>query len=655
MRKTAILLFALFSTTLAFARPVDLNSELQLAQNFWHYSLGQRSTLQHIACDKYDNILLFTSHDGGFIIMPSDDAVQPVLGYSTTQKLDINNLPIQLEELLNHYNEQIELIQQLGLTPSERTQSLRKQLQMKVIVKGGDSIEPLLETLWDQDPYYNDLCPTNTVAGCAAIAQAQVMRYWKWPIIGKGSHKYKYNGQILSADFGNTVYQWDLMPSQLDYTSSDKEIEATATLIYHIGVGLEMSYNSAANGGSGAIGFIETPGYPSINNSLKDYFYYKEDMQVISKSSGYNDSTWAVALIDDLKKKHPIVYTGHSTAGGHAFVCDGYETRLDDVYFHFNFGWSGIGDGYFTVKDICPNVSPTGEVGQTYHFNYSNQALLNCVPDYSMHVDKDTISFFSNGGVDSIRLSTNPTSETAWTVSCEQSWISIADTSLGVYNRISVTADENTTGIDRTATITISQGLESATIKVLQKGFSSSELCSLTVEMESTKGNGWRKGAHLSFEGLDGYPYGTAALEDGFDSIATILVAPHDINAVFHHAGISDYEINYRIKNSYGETLVEVTNAYKNGDTHFLEWPCAHVGIDKSKSAGIIIAPNPVLDQLTISGIASGEQISLLDMTGRHLIQSFSNEPTLNIDMRHLPAGVYVLLVGETIHKIIKQ
>ena len=39
----------------------------------------------------------------------------------------------------------------------------------------------------------------------------------------------------------------------------------------------------------------------------------------------------------------------YSDSNGHAFVLDGYDSTLN--LYHFNFGWGGDGDGYYTVDD----------------------------------------------------------------------------------------------------------------------------------------------------------------------------------------------------------------------------------------------------------------------------------------------------------------
>ena len=81
------------------------------------------------------------------------------------------------------------------------------------------AVAPLLTTRWNQSPIYNDMCPADNAnssghayAGCTAVATAQVMKYWNFPETGYGSHSYEHSTYgNLSADFGNTTYQWDSM------------------------------------------------------------------------------------------------------------------------------------------------------------------------------------------------------------------------------------------------------------------------------------------------------------------------------------------------------------------------------------------------------------------------------------------------------------
>ena len=655
MRKFFFIASLFFIPTLLGAKNIELSVAHKAAQNFWQNTLEQRGHLSAIPYN-IEGLYVFTAPQGGFVVMSSNDAVRPLLAYATHGMIDTNNLPIQLADLLRWYGAQIKAAEHQQITATEADQQRWHTLLYATPSKGGSSVDPLLETLWDQDPYYNKFCPYNTVAGCAAIAQAQLMRYWKWPYFGNGNHTYKHSTfGTLSADFKHTIYQWDMMPNQLTSSTPVEQVDATALFIYHVGVSLEMDYNYAVNGGSGALGLLGQPGYPSIDNSLKDYFRFNPNMKPIFKDYGYTDSAWAADIIDELELGHPVLYCGISTAGGHAFVCDGYEKRLDAPYFHFNFGWSGIGDGYFTVDNISPNVSPTGEVGQTYYFVYSNQALLGGIPDYKMLVSDTLLSFSQNGNTDTLYFSANPAIDAAWTASCDQPWVELADTSFNLNGPIAITTLPNNTGIERQANISFSQGDATLTVRVVQTAYSDEELCPLTVEMQSDRGKGWRGGAYLSFESPNGYLYASTTLEEGGSATTTVNVAPANIDIIFHHGGGTDREISYRVLNSYDEVLVDVDYAYKNGGTHHIDWPCAHVSINDIEPQNIVIAPNPVCDFITITGTTCGDELVLSDIIGQTLLKCKADESVSTIDMRNQPAGIYFLRIGSQVHRIVKK
>ena len=54
-----------------------------------------------------------------------------------------------------------------------------------------------------------------TVTGCPATAMAQIMKYWGYPNKGIGFHTYQHDKYgSLSANFGNTTYNWAAMPNE---------------------------------------------------------------------------------------------------------------------------------------------------------------------------------------------------------------------------------------------------------------------------------------------------------------------------------------------------------------------------------------------------------------------------------------------------------
>lgn len=627
----------------AMAKPVSSADAKRAATHFWQSALHAKGTLQQTPWT-YDEAYLFTGSGGGFVILAADDCARPVIAYSVDGSIDPEFLPDQLSNRMEAYCGLIAdaVEQHLEATKEDaaRWEALLKGSPLK---DGSDdeSIGPLLQTHWHQDGSYSLLCPAGTVTGCAATAQSQFMRYWSFPAFGQGNESYSlasYGNQ--SADFAHTLYDWANMPDQVNYTSPSAEQTAVSTLMYHVGVSLHMSYNSPSNGGSGAAGLVGRPGIPSIDNSLQDFFHYSRQMHPIFRTEqGWTDQAWNDSLAAELRLLHPIVYCGVAPEGGHGFVCDGFEHRAGDIWFHFNFGWSGNGDGYYTTEDICPNVSPTGQVGSAYHFNQSNQALIGAVPEDGIYVSDTLVTFVRNGGESRVLFADSYYSDAPWTVSCNQSWLQVDTAGVGQAGWVTLTASANNSGDERRATVTFTQEGRTVSFDVAQTYFTEEDYCPLRVVMQSTStGGGWEGGAYLSFESPSGFIYATTTLSAGSEATETVNVAPGQLKVVFHSGGGTDRYINYFVYNQYDEELVNVEYAYRNGGTHIVDWPCAHVGID-----------SPALE---------GEEplrVELYDLSGRLLAASKGEA----LELATLPAGVYVVRSvfehGATTTKFVKQ
>jgi len=199
------------------------------------------------------------------------------------------------------------------------------------IAKGVKAAGPLLETLWNQEPYYNDLCPQNTPIGCVATAMSQIMRYHQWPQNGIGWHKYEHTAYGTQyAHFEETTYSWSSMPIQLTSNSTNDEILAVATLCYHAGVSVDMNYDPE---GSGAFS-------RDVLYALTNYFNYDPTTIQIHTFDSTNQTNWINMIKAEIDAGRPVYYAGSSDAsGGHAWVCDGYN---DGNELHINWGWGTL-------------------------------------------------------------------------------------------------------------------------------------------------------------------------------------------------------------------------------------------------------------------------------------------------------------------------
>lgn len=267
------------------------------------------------------NLFVFLIEPKGYVIV---SALNDVLAYSLNSTLPTSaELPDNIAYWFELYNEQTDYL-------------LQHPDQVKKPTKHEHSVGPLLTSIWGQGCYHNAACPNDDLgpcqhaeAGCVAVAMAQIMYYHKQPINGVGSMTYNHPPYgFLSANFGIT-YQWDQMADTLHENNP-----AVAKLIYHCGVSVKMKYSANSSGASNQ----------SAVNALHQFFFYP--LSTLCNRTDFSDEDWSTLITNDLDKQLPVYYSGKSSLGKHAFVCDGYDTN---GLFHFNFGWDGVADGFYTI------------------------------------------------------------------------------------------------------------------------------------------------------------------------------------------------------------------------------------------------------------------------------------------------------------------
>lgn len=307
---------------------------------------------------------VFNCSGGGYIVAPGDDIAYPLLGYSDEGSIDPDNISPELRWWLSQYTDQIDWALKKGVRPAHSVE----------VVDGGEAIKPLLTTKWDQGAPYNSQCPTprnsqtRTVTGCVATSMAQVMNYHKYPEIGEGTNKYYAStlGRDLSMNFARESFDWENM---LDTYNSgqytEEEANAVGYLMKCCGYSTDMDYGVDMSG---------TQGY-LISHALTTYFKYDGNCQSEYRMY-YSASQWRDKIYNNLKNAGPVILNGQSPLeGGHSFVCDGYDGK---GYFHFNWGWSGISDGYYLLDALNPEAQGTG--GAAGGFNFSQNAIFGIQP-----------------------------------------------------------------------------------------------------------------------------------------------------------------------------------------------------------------------------------------------------------------------------------
>ncbi|HQV73979.1 MAG: thiol protease/hemagglutinin PrtT [Flavobacteriales bacterium] len=377
-------IFALFiSMGAAHASSVDEQTARTVAHRFLSHHTGfeqLRSTdLQlvyvenSIAPDLTTNTVLyrvFNAGDHGFVMIAGDDVALPVLGYSTESSFPAENLPTNVAKWFEGYKHQLQQVvaTTMQALPSVTSEWERLLSNEQMVDRDVLSVAPLMQTLWDQSPNVNALCPGGSVTGCVATAMAQIMKYHNSPATGVGFHSYNApNYGTLSANFASTTYEWTGMPNTVSGPNN-----AVATLMFHCGVSVDMQYSPQVS--NAYVISAQTPTPNCAEYAFETYFGYNTNLHGEQRDN-YTEQNWITMLRADLDASKPIFYGGFGSGGGHAFVCDGYD---DNNMFHFNWGWGGQVNGYFQIGALNPGSTGTG--GGTGGYNSGQVAILGITP-----------------------------------------------------------------------------------------------------------------------------------------------------------------------------------------------------------------------------------------------------------------------------------
>ena len=310
-------------------------------------------------------VFVFNSTKEGFVLVSAEDNARAVLGYSDEGTFDANNIPENMQFWLQMYADELRSATEAKGTVSDRGEKAIEHPKNQQIFRGPrwreavaesyPTISPILgETVWGQGEPFNNKCPQignqRTVTGCVATALSQIMYAHKYPTKGTGSHSYTTETKKLkvSADFGNTTYDWaNMIPDYNNKSYTSTQADAVATLMFHAGVAADMDYTVD---GSGAVSSIALA-------AMTEYFGYNKAINVLPKDF-MKEEQILQAIATDLQAGRPLFIGGATVKQeGHAFVCDGMKS---DGYLHINWGWYGMADGYFALSALAPEMQGTG-------------------------------------------------------------------------------------------------------------------------------------------------------------------------------------------------------------------------------------------------------------------------------------------------------
>ena len=301
----------------------------------------------------------------GFVIVAGDDAVRPILGYSTTYSIaSAELLPANFEGWLRYIDTTIRKVRSDGIVANNVVAQLWSEEYKPVGAK-------MLNTArWSQLAPYNNHCPldgdVHSLTGCTQTAMAIIMYHHRWPLRAKGvTESYTTaNGIYVPARDLNHAYDWDAMlETYTEGNYSDAAAEAVAVLMADLGYAFKAEYTA-----------VDTGAFPDML-ALYEKFGYSPASNITLRRNFSNDY-WVAMLRREIEASRPVFYAGYTSEGaGHAFVLDGVD---DNNYFHVNWGWGGLCDGFFAVDNLTL---------QQYLFDTQHWAVLGMHPMRDGEID----------------------------------------------------------------------------------------------------------------------------------------------------------------------------------------------------------------------------------------------------------------------------
>lgn len=399
MRKAVVLTLLLLLPIAAFADNVPEQKARAVAERFFGLAPqtkaegnglslvwnGETPTTKATPADE-PAFYVYTYDKGGYIIISGDDIATPVLAYSRDSEFTLEGMPDHVASWFGVLREAIYEAREKGYQPTEKTLAAWNGIESSGKITAGKPVTIYNTALWDQEYPYNSLCPkdrnANSYTGCAATAQAIVLRHHGYPAHGYGTiPEYTTDTKKITVPENNVsehYYDWDNMPLKYDKNWTEEQKEEVAQIMFDCGSSLNMDYS---NNGSGAVASAYRP-------SLIKYFGISPDVYAIS-ADAYSTDQWIEKIKRELDAVGPIIYTGFDRFhGGHAFVLDGYDS---DNLLHINFGWSGIGNAYCAF----PTFKTSG-----YNFSVDHVAIFNLVPAESGETGEDVVWMQKDGSKD---------------------------------------------------------------------------------------------------------------------------------------------------------------------------------------------------------------------------------------------------------------
>jgi hypothetical protein len=696
------MLTLIFSFTMLFAEKVEVNEAEKVATRFYNQKYevnfpGSEASFYIVETHVIENegqeaIYVLNFNNNGYAVVPADDRLYPVLGFSFHTTFNPETAPDNWKYVLNNFGEQVTHVRVNDVEAAPEAAAAWVNLRSEdtknySFLANNRDIPIMLTSTWNQDYPYNYLCPPDpqgpggyVYAGCVATAMSMIMYHWRFPYTGTGSKTYYASGYgSLTANFGETYYNYEAMVNSTRNTPNYD----VALLQYHCGVAVSMMYG---NDGSGAYSTDVAP-------AIKNYFKYSTNAQYIQRGGW---AAWNAYLTQQMELLQPVYYSGNDGSGGHAFVVDGLQEQTDETYYHFNFGWGGSANGWYLTTDAGG-------------FTSGNAMVRNFIP---------TTTMYPYGAPEEMMTCTHPLGtiedgsgpKDEYEPNINSSWLISPQNETDSISYIRITFDRFDTqegfdfvrvydGGDETAPLL--GEFSGTTIPDILYSTGNEVYITFTTDDE-IGANGWL----ISFKafsptwctGLTNLTAPSGTFDDGsgsfyyndgstcmwtiqpqYASSATLHFNYFDTEEGKDYLKVYDLQTQQLLANLSGQTipdpitsnsgkfyLVFTTNNSNRGLGWEIYYEADNVGISENDEIfnNLSIYPNPARDLLNVSFVSKATEkveVSLVNMTGV-TVHSETLTPkhtafTESIDVSGLTKGIYILRLHsnekDSIHKIV--
>ncbi len=330
--------------------------------------------------------------DGSMLLLSAESETPALLGYSDSA-YDPANVPPAMQAMLQQFAQEIATLRSSTSAPVA-TEYVAPKMQ---------AINPICRTTWDQGAPYNYYCPTlnskKCVTGCVATAVAQVLKALEWPAKcsgGEMGYTWDNGGKQLTLNFSDVTLDWDKMLDTYSSSAVTTQSKAVATLMKALGYATHMNYSPTASGAQG----IE------MARGLVKYFDYDATLSYLHHD-WFSREAWESLIHGELLKGIPVYFDGANAdwSSGHAFVVDGYD---GEGFFHLNWGWGGMSDGYYRLTALDPVSQGIG--GSNMGYNFAQSIIYGLKKGNTTASNKVPPLFYAGTGSDGSCFSPNPTS-----------------------------------------------------------------------------------------------------------------------------------------------------------------------------------------------------------------------------------------------------